>query len=167
MTDPQLLICDEPVSALDVSIQAQIINLLEKMRRHHGLTMLIISHDMAVVKNMCDRVAVMYLGKLCEIADSESLYRVPRHPYTAALLASIPGLNPKRLTRVVNLQGVEMPSPAFPPSGCRFRTRCPRVQPRCAVDEPLLEKVDPGCQVACHYPLETIYQDWKSGDREN
>ncbi len=155
MTDPQLLICDEPVSSRDVSIQAQIINRWETMRRRHGLTMLIISHDMAVVKNMCDRVAVMYLGKLCEIADSENLYRAPRHPYTAALLASIPELNRKPRSSMVSLQGVEMPSPALPPSGCRYRTRCQRVHQRCSVDEPTLERVDTGGLVACHYPLNT------------
>jgi peptide/nickel transport system ATP-binding protein len=155
ITKPRLLICDEPVSSLDVSIQAQILNLLENMKSRYNLTMLFISHDLAVVKNICDRVAVMYLGKLCEITDSESLYRTPRHPYTAALLASIPEPDPNATQAAVNLQSVEIPSPASPPSGCRFRTRCPNVQPRCSVEEPLLAELNPGHWAACHFPLET------------
>ena len=154
ITNPKLLVCDEPVSSLDVSVQAQILNLLEDMKARHELTMLFISHDLAVVKNICDRVTVMYLGKLCEIADSESLYRTPRHPYTALLLKSIPEPDPNRIHRQVNRRGVDMPSPASPPSGCRFRTRCPRVQPRCSVKEPALEEVSSGSLVACHYPLD-------------
>jgi peptide/nickel transport system ATP-binding protein len=154
MTNPQLLVCDEPVSSLDVSVQAQILNLLEEMKTRHTLTMLFISHDLAVVKNICDRVAVMYLGKLCEIADSESLYLRPRHPYTAALLESIPKICTTRLHREIKLQSVEMPSPANPPSGCRFRTRCPRAQLRCTDNEPVLEEIVAGHRVACHYPLD-------------
>jgi peptide/nickel transport system ATP-binding protein len=154
MTHPKLLVCDEPVSSLDVSIQAQILNLLEQMKARHELTMLFISHDLTVVKNICDRVAVMYLGKLCEIADSESLYHTPRHPYSGALLESIPEIHARRSHGKVRLEGVEMPSPAAPPSGCRFRTRCPRAQPRCADEEPPLKADGPGRQVACHYPLE-------------
>jgi peptide/nickel transport system ATP-binding protein len=154
MTHPKLLVCDEPVSSLDVSIQAQILNLLEQMKVRRELTMLFISHDLTVVKNICDRVAVMYLGKLCEIADSESLYQTPRHPYSGALLESIPEIHARRSHVKVRLQGVEMPSPAAPPSGCRFRTRCPRAQQRCADEEPVLKADGPGRRVACHYPLE-------------
>ena len=153
ITHPKLLVCDEPVSSLDVSVQAQILNLLESMRARHDLTMLFISHDLAVVKNVCDRVTVMYLGKICEIADSEVLYRKPNHPYTALLLKSIPEPDPTRIQKEVNLQGVDIPSPASPPSGCRFRTRCPRMQQRCSEEEPALKKVNPGSLVACHYPL--------------
>ena len=153
ITNPRLLVCDEPVSSLDVSVQAQILNLLESMKVRHGLTMLFISHDLAVVKNICDRVAVMYLGKLCEISDSESLYRAPRHPYTTALLESIPEFNRTRLSNRIGLRGVEIPSPASPPSGCRFRTRCPRVQRRCSAEEPVLREEQPGRWVACHSQL--------------
>lgn len=153
ITRPRLLVCDEPVSSLDVSVQAQILNLLERMKARYELTMLFISHDLAVVKNVCDRVAVMYLGKLCEIADSQSLYRSPRHPYTAALLAAIPEPDPWRVHRKVNLQRAEIPSPASPPPGCRFCTRCPKVQDRCMESEPELARIAPGSQVACHFPL--------------
>jgi len=150
---PKLLICDEPVSSLDVSIQAQILNLLEKMKERYGLTMLFISHDLAVVKNICDRVAVMYLGKFCEIADSENFYRFPHHPYSSALLASIPDPDPGKARTRANLRGAEIPTPASPPSGCRFRTRCNRAQLRCAEIEPVLFETEPGRMVACHYPL--------------
>ena len=153
ITNPKLLVCDEPVSSLDVSIQAQILNLLERMKVRHNLTMLFISHDLAVVKNICDRVAVMYMGKLCEIADSEGLYQRPRHPYTAALLASIPEISASRDQRKIELRGVEIPSPAAPPSGCRFRSRCPQARQRCEDEEPVLEGAGPGSRVACHYPL--------------
>jgi peptide/nickel transport system ATP-binding protein len=154
MMNPTLLVCDEPVSSLDVSVQAQILNLLEQMKARHDLTMLFISHDLAVVKNICDRVAVMYLGKLCEIAESKDLYQAPRHPYTAALLESIPAIYASRSHSKVKLRGVEMPSPANPPSGCRFRTRCPRAQQRCADKEPVLVEMGTGRRVACHYPLD-------------
>jgi peptide/nickel transport system ATP-binding protein len=154
ITNPKLLVCDEPVSSLDVSVQAQILNLLERMKASHDLTMLFISHDLAVVKNICDRVAVMYLGKLCEIADSEIMYQMPRHPYTAALLESVPEIYAARTHGKFKLRSVEIPSPAEPPSGCRFRTRCPRVQQRCADREPVLKEMDPGRRVACHYPLD-------------
>ncbi len=150
---PKLLVCDEPVSALDVSVQAQIINLLEEMKTRYGLTMLFISHDLAVVKNVCDRVAVMYLGRLCEIAPSESLYKTPLHPYTAALLAAIPEPDPARPAKGSNLMEVEMPSPMNPPSGCRFRTRCRRAEERCARKAPALVEAEPGRRVACHFPL--------------
>lgn len=153
ITRPKLLVCDEPVSSLDVSVQAQILNLLERMKTRFNLTLLFISHDLAVVKNICDRVVVMYLGKLCEIATSEELYRSPRHPYTAALLASIPDPRSGRVPRNPALPGVDMPSPANPPSGCRFHTRCPRAHKRCFHTQPDLKEVAPGRQVACHYPL--------------
>jgi peptide/nickel transport system ATP-binding protein len=154
--DPKLLICDEPVSALDVSVQAQILNLLEDMKARYGLTMVFIAHDLAVVKNISDRVAVMYLGKLCEVAPADELYRVPTHPYTAALLASIPVPNPE--VRPGGITGGklnnDLPSPIDPPSGCRFRTRCPRAQDRCAQEEPVIRQVDGADHwVACHFPL--------------
>ena len=151
ITEPELLICDEPVSALDVSVQAQIINLLEEMRARYGLTMLFISHDLAVVKNVCDRVAVMYLGKLCEIAPSERLYRAPRHPYTDALLRAIPQPDPTQPQSKVKMLAGELPSPTDPPYGCRFRTRCPYTKERCAEFEPPLKEIEPGHQVACHF----------------
>jgi peptide/nickel transport system ATP-binding protein len=152
MSEPKLLICDEPVSALDVSIQAQILNLLADLKASFGLTMVFIAHDLAVVKNVSDRVAVMYLGKLCEVTGADQLYRAPAHPYTEALLASIPDPDPNRGTVGAALSG-ELPSPLDPPSGCRFRTRCPHAQAVCAEVEPLLEDVAPGHQVACHFPL--------------
>jgi peptide/nickel transport system ATP-binding protein len=151
MLDPKLLVCDEPVSSLDVSVQAQILNLLEDMKARYGLTMIFISHDLAVVKNVSDRVAVMYLGKLCEIATSDGLYEHPAHPYTTALLASIPSPDPDLLPPSPAVHG-ELPSAIDPPSGCRFRTRCPRADDRCSVEEPVLRAIGPDHHVACHYP---------------
>ena len=136
MLEPTLLICDEPVSALDVSVQAQILNLLDDLKRQRGLTMVFIAHDLAVVKNVSDRVAVMYLGKLCEVSPPDTLYRHPAHPYTAALLASIPEPDPAAAGNGSAPLAGELPSPADPPSGCRFRTRCPYAQDRCAEEEP-------------------------------
>jgi peptide/nickel transport system ATP-binding protein len=155
MLEPKVLVCDEPVSALDVSVQAQILNLLEDLKARYGLTMLFIAHDLAVVKNISDRIAVMYLGKLAELAPSEELYRAPRHPYTAALLSSIPVPDPAAIRRVEasSLAG-ELPSPIDPPSGCRFRTRCPRAQDRCAAEEPVIRALGPDHHVACHFPLD-------------
>jgi oligopeptide/dipeptide ABC transporter ATP-binding protein len=151
--DPALIVCDEPVSSLDVLIQAQVINLFEQLRSELGLSYLFISHDLALVKQVSDRVAVMHLGQLCEIGPAEALYRSPLHPYTVALLASIPGLTPgmARTRRAVTVRG-EPPSPIHPPSGCRFRTRCPRAKALCASERPLMRELAPGHSVACHYP---------------
>ena len=149
--EPDVLILDEPVSALDVSVQAQILNLLEGLKTKFGLTMLFISHDLAVVKNISDRVMVMYLGKVCEIADTDDLYANPTHPYSRALLASIPG-HTLDLPPASELISGELPSPLDPPSGCRFRTRCPRATELCVSDEPKLNEVEPGHWVACHHP---------------
>jgi len=150
--EPKLLICDEVVSALDVSVQAQILNLLEDLKTRYGLTLLFIAHDLAVVKNVSDRVAVMYLGRLCEVAPAEVLYRSPAHHYTQALLSSVLEPDPASAGRSAPLQG-EPPSPIHPPSGCRFRTRCPRAEDRCAAEEPVLQEIAPGHTVACHFPL--------------
>jgi peptide/nickel transport system ATP-binding protein len=150
---PKLLICDEPVSSLDVSIQAQILNLLEAMKRRFKLTMLFISHDLAVVKNVSDRVAVMYMGKICEIAPSEKLYRAPHHPYSALLLASVPEPNRAPPPQKSDTAAREMPSPADPPPGCRFHTRCPQAKSRCREVEPGLTPLSTQRQVACHFPL--------------
>jgi oligopeptide/dipeptide ABC transporter ATP-binding protein len=153
ITEPKLIICDEPVSALDVSVQAQILNLLEDMKARYGLTLIFIAHDLAVVKNVSDRVVVMYLGKVCEVAAPDLLYKQPAHPYTAALLAAIPVPDPnvKPNERAV---GGEIPSPVAPPSGCRFRTRCPKAQAKCAQEEPIIRELRDGQFVACHFPLE-------------
>ncbi len=156
--EPTMLICDEPVSALDVSVQAQILNLLEELKASHGLTMVFIAHDLAVVRNISDRVAVMYLGKLCEVGPADALYSAPAHPYTAALIDAVPEPDPDVAVSDTALAG-ELPSPLAPPSGCRFRTRCPRAQERCAVEEPVLRPVvvdgAPADDhvVACHFPL--------------
>ena len=152
--DPKVIICDEPVSALDVSVQAQILNLLEEMKKEYGLTLIFIAHDLAVVKNVSDRVVVMYLGKICEVASPDDLYAEPRHHYTKALIDSIPEPDPTiRPDSTDALEG-DLPSPVFPPSGCRFRTRCPVAQDRCAAEEPQLAEVGPNHYVACHFPRE-------------
>ena len=153
VTEPKLIICDEPVSALDVSVQAQILNLLEDMKERYGLTLVFIAHDLAVVKNISDRVAVMYLGKMCEIAVPDALYSTPAHPYTKALIASIPIPDPEVPLDTENRLGGELPSPLNPPSGCRFRTRCTQVQDVCGQVEPQMTQVGEGHFVACHFPL--------------
>ncbi|WP_425826389.1 ABC transporter ATP-binding protein [Streptomyces fractus] len=152
--DPALIVCDEAVSSLDVLIQAQVLNLFERLRREFDLSYLFISHDLALVKQISDRVAVMHLGELAEVARAQELYRRPLHPYSAALLDSIPGLDPAtgRTRRPAPPRG-EPPSPITPPSGCRFRTRCPYAQQRCADERPLPREAAPGHQVACHFPL--------------
>jgi len=150
--NPKVIICDEPVSALDVSVQAQILNLLEEMKEQYGLTLVFIAHDLAVVKNVSDRVAVMYLGKICEVADPDALYEHPAHPYSQLLLSAIPHPDPLVDARVTQV-AADLPSPVSPPSGCRFRTRCPLAQDRCASEEPVIRKVADDQYVACHYPL--------------
>ena len=151
--DPQIVICDEPVSALDVSVQAQILNMLEDMKERYGLTLVFISHDLSVVRNVSDRLAVMYLGKMCEIGDGDLVYAKPAHPYTQVLLAALP--DPTNLhAGGVDALNFELPSPINPPSGCRFRTRCPRAEAICAEQEPQVTQVGTGDQwVACHFPL--------------
>jgi peptide/nickel transport system ATP-binding protein len=153
VTDPKLIICDEPVSALDVSVQAQILNLLEDMKAEYGLTLIFIAHDLAVVKNVSDRVIVMYLGKICEVGSPDDIYKQPLHPYTAALLSAIPVPDPNVRPEVRAGVTGEIPSPVTPPSGCRFRTRCPKAQDRCAQEEPVVTEMAPGHFVACHFPL--------------
>ena len=150
--DPDFIICDEPVSALDVSIRAQILNLLEEMKARFGLTLLFIAHDLAVVKAVSDRVAVMYLGRLCEVGPSEQLFARPAHPYTALLIEAIPVPDPE-VRPAESVPVGEPPSPIAPPSGCRFRTRCPRADQKCRDEMPELQLVRPGQHAACHHPL--------------
>ena len=149
--EPRMLICDEPVSALDVSIQAQILNLLQDMKDRYGLTMVFISHNLAVVKAVSNRIMVMYLGKICEVGTPDAIYANPAHHYTSALINSVPVPDPTRAVPTALLQG-EPPSPVNPPSGCRFRTRCPAATDICATSEPQLREVAAGQFVACHHP---------------
>ena len=148
--EPEFLVADEPVSALDVSIQAQVINLLDDLKARLGLTLLFIAHDLAVVEHICDRVVVMYLGRVMEIAGVQALYARPAHPYTQALLSAVPVPDPTRRRVRVSLTG-DMPSPVTPPSGCVFRTRCPRAEGLCATSVPPLRDVGPGHLSACHF----------------
>ena len=151
MLDPDVVVCDEPVSALDVSVQAQILNLLEEMKERYGLTLLFISHDLSVVRNISDRVLVMYLGKVCEIGDAEAVFHHPAHPYTRALLAAIPEPAPGVDPVEANLVG-DVPSPINPPMGCRFHPRCPRAQDVCRSTEPEVRPIGNDHFVACHFP---------------
>jgi peptide/nickel transport system ATP-binding protein len=150
--EPDLIVCDEPVSALDVSIRSQILNLLEDMKARYGLTLVFIAHDLAIVKVVSDRVAVMYLGKLCEIGPTERVFGHRAHPYTSLLLQAIPLPDPDAEVPESVPFG-EPPSPLAPPSGCRFRTRCPHATERCAAEEPTLREMAPGHFAACHFPL--------------
>jgi oligopeptide transport system ATP-binding protein len=149
--EPSLLICDEAVSALDVSIQAQVLNLFDDLQERLGLTYLFIAHDLSVVRHICDRIAVMYLGKIAEIADSHELFRAPKHPYTEALMAAVPVPDPEiEAQRPQQIITGEVPSPQNAPPGCRFHPRCPKAMDECSQREPLLEHGDDGSAVACH-----------------
>ena len=148
--DPSFIVCDEPVSALDVSVQNQILNLLKELKASRKLTFLFISHDLSVVRYLSDRVCVMFLGKICEIGPTEEVYRRPRHPYTRFLLDAVPAPDPGKRSEEIRLLKGEPPSPADPPSGCRFRTRCPYATERCAAEEPALRPFG-SVQAACHH----------------
>jgi peptide/nickel transport system ATP-binding protein len=156
--NPKLIVADEPVSALDVSIRAQVLNLMKRLQASHGLTYVVISHDLAVVKYMADRIGVMYLGKLVELGSGQDIYQRAAHPYTAGLIATIPVPKPttERAKKGAAIRG-ELPSPVNPPSGCRFRTRCQFAQERCAAEEPKLRSFGPGHVAACHFPLQSAY----------
>ncbi|CAH2901574.1 MAG: Oligopeptide ABC transporter, ATP-binding protein OppF (TC 3.A.1.5.1) [uncultured Paraburkholderia sp.] len=148
--EPKLIVGDEPVSALDVSVQAQVINLLESLKAELGLTLIMVAHDLAVIRHMSDRVAVMYLGEIVELAQVDELFDAPLHPYTQALLRAIPASSPHERRTKPALQG-DLPSPTAPPPGCRFHTRCPHAKPRCVQERPLSETLPGGRQVACHF----------------
>ncbi|MFS0556771.1 oligopeptide/dipeptide ABC transporter ATP-binding protein [Brevibacillus sp. 179-C9.3 HS] len=149
---PRFIVADEAVSALDVSVQSQVLNLMMKLQKEMGLTYLFIAHGLNVVRHISDRVGVMYLGKMVEIARTDDLFAQPLHPYTAALLSAIPKPTPHRRQERIVLQG-DVPSPANPPSGCRFHPRCPMAQERCSQEIPELTLVGQDRQVACHFPL--------------
>jgi oligopeptide transport system ATP-binding protein len=148
-TQPRLIVADEPTSALDVSVQAQILNLMRQLQKEFGLTYLFISHNIGVIHHISDRVAVMYLGKVVEMAEKRALFQSPIHPYTLALLAAVPSLDPKQKRKEVILEG-DVPSPIHPPSGCRFHTRCRYALPKCFEEEPLFHQIEEGRWVACH-----------------
>jgi oligopeptide transport system ATP-binding protein len=147
---PKLIVCDEPVSALDVSIQAQVINLLEELQEKFNLTYLFIAHDLSVVEHTSTRVAVMYLGRIVEVAAARELYTAPKHPYTEALLSAVPIPDPAVNRKRIVLEG-DVPNPIRPPSGCHFHPRCPRAEERCSREAPLLRKIAPGRLSACHF----------------
>ena len=151
ITKPELIICDEPVSALDVSVQAQILNLLELLKNKFGLTYIFISHDLSVIKHITDRVAVMYVGKIIEIAKTDSLFDKPQHPYTEALLSAVPIPDPSHQSKKIILSG-EIPNPVSPPKGCFFHPRCRYAQSRCEIEAPILESLGNQHYSACHFP---------------
>ncbi|RCK23410.1 ABC transporter ATP-binding protein [Thalassospira lucentensis] len=150
--EPKLIVCDEPVSALDVSIQAQIVNLLQELQREFDLSLIFISHDLSIVRHICHRIMVLYLGNVMELADRDSIYAAPRHPYTKALISAVPIPDPEieRNKERIVLTG-DLPSPLSPPSGCVFRTRCPFAQEKCATDVPTIDRVSETQEVACHF----------------
>ncbi len=150
IVNPKMMICDEPVSALDVSIQSQILNMLRGLQAELGLTMLFITHDISVVRYISDRIGIMYLGAIVEEAPTDDLFAEPLHPYTKALLSAVPDYTRSRLKERIVLKG-EIPSPLSPPSGCAFHTRCPLATDKCRVDRPAAREVRPGHRVACHY----------------
>jgi peptide/nickel transport system ATP-binding protein len=160
---PKLIVCDEPVSALDVSIQAQVLNLLRTLQRDFDLTYVFISHDLSVIRQIADRIAVMYLGRVVELGNSESIYESPKHPYTAALLSAVPRASSEGDQRERIVLGGDVPSPIEPPAACVFHPRCPRFHAgHCDVEEPLLRELEPAHEAACHYPLER----WPMTDAE-
>jgi oligopeptide/dipeptide ABC transporter ATP-binding protein len=155
--NPRLIVADEPVSALDVSIQAQVLNLLQELKERLGLTLIFVAHDLAVVEHVCDRIAVMYVGKIVELADSETLLQHPLHPYTEALLSAVPPADPDIAQKRIMLSG-EVPSPANPPAGCVFHPRCRYAQDVCKVDPPPLVEVEPSHFASCHFAKELHLQ---------
>jgi oligopeptide/dipeptide ABC transporter ATP-binding protein len=165
MLEPKVIVADEPVSALDVSIRSQVLNLMKRLQAEHQRASVVISHDLAVVKYLADRIAVMYLGKVVELGTGDDIYRRPAHPYTDALIKTIPVPDPamERAKSDAGISG-ELPSPIDPPSGCRFRTRCPRAQALCAEEEPLLRRFGPTQQAACHFPLREPEADTSQPD---